>query len=311
MLIVLGILCVGLALGAMGYALLAAPVSRVAPGRRQYGVVERKAGFSVSSERLVERVDEALRRSSRNPFAAKELELAGLRITPGNLVVLIGAASVTVFFLLSLVTGSVPLGFLVALLVPVIAKLRVQMLIDRRRTLFTKQLDNTIQMIASALRAGFSFPQALDAVARDADSPTAEEFARVINENRMGRDLVVALEQTADRMQSEDFRWVGEAVAIHRDTGGNLNEVLDRVGATMRTRNQFREQVNALASEGKFSAVVLMILPIGVGGFYTLVNPDYMHPLVGTNFGFVLLGISAVLYVIGGLWMRKIVDVKF
>jgi tight adherence protein B len=185
------------------------------------------------------------------------------------------------------------------------------MLIDRRRALFTQQLDNTVQMIASALRAGFSFPQALDAVARDADSPTAEEFARVINENRMGRDLVVALEQTADRMQSEDFRWVGEAVAIHRDTGGNLNEVLDRVGATMRTRNQFREQVSSLASEGKFSAVVLMILPVGVGGFYTIVNPDYMEPLVGTRFGFVLLGISVVLYVVGGLWMRKIVDVKF
>lgn len=307
----LGIVCVALAISALAYALLAAPASRVSAQRRQFGPVERRAGLSISSQRLIERVDDALRGSSRTPFGAKELELAGLRITPGNLVVLVGAVAITLFFLISLLAGSVAVGFLAAVMVPVGAKVYVQLLTDRRRALFAKQLDETVQMIASALRAGFSFPQALDAVARDADSPTAEEFARVINENRLGRDLVVALEQTADRMQSEDFRWIGEAVAIHRDTGGNLNEVLDRVGATMRARNQLREQVSSLASEGKFSAIVLMILPVGVGGFYTLANPDYMHPLIGTTFGFVLLGLSAVLYVVGGLWMRKIVDVKF
>lgn len=311
MLILLGIACVALALIAMAYALLAAPTPRVPQQRRQYGAGERRAGFSMSSERLIERVDDALRRSSRAPFGAKELELAGLRISPGNIVVLVGAVAVTVFSLLSVLSGSVLPGLLGAVLVPVGAKVYVQILTDRRRALFAKQLDSTVQMIASALRAGFSFPQALDAVARDADSPTAEEFARVINENRLGRDLVVALEQTADRMQSEDFRWVGEAVAIHRDTGGNLNEVLDRVGATMRARNQLREQVSSLAAEGKFSAVVLMILPIGVGGFYALANPDYMAPLVGTTLGFILLGFSAVLYVVGGLWMRNIVNVKF
>ncbi len=311
MLILLGAACVALAISGVGYALLAPSTPRVAPERRQYGPVEQKPAFSMSSARLIEQVDAVLRRSSRTPFGAKELELAGTRITPGNLVVLVAAGAVTAFSVISLLAGSVLVGLLFALLVPVAAKVYIQVLTRRRREAFAKQLDDTIQMIASALRAGFSFPQALDAVARDADSPTAEEFARVINENRLGRDLVVALEQTADRMQSEDFRWVGEAVAIHRDTGGNLNEVLDRVGATMRSRNQLREQVSSLASEGKFSAVVLMVLPVGVAGFYSIVNPDYMAPLVGTTLGFVLLGISVVLYVIGGLWMRKIVDVKF
>lgn len=311
MLIVVGVICVALALAAMGYALLASPVSRVPVARRTFGVAAQENGLSFSSDRLVERVDDLLRRSSWKPFGAKELELAGLKITPGNLVVIVASIAVTVLSVFAILSGSLIIGFLVSLVVPVAAKVYLQVLTDRRRKLFTKQLDETVQMLASALRAGFSFPQALDAVARDADSPTSEEFARVINENRIGRDLVVALEQTAERMQSDDFRWVGEAVAIHRDTGGNLNEVLDRVGATMRARNQLREQVNSLASEGKISAIVLMLLPVGVGGFYALVNPKYMAPLVGTTVGFVLLGMSAVLYVIGGLWMRKIVDVKF
>lgn len=311
MLILVGSVCVVLAISALGYALLAAPVSRLPVSRRTFGAADAKTGLTFSSDHLVERVDEMLRRSSWTPFGAKELELAGLRITPGNLLVLVVSIAVTVLSLITLFLGSFVFGLFVALLVPVGTKVYLFILTDRRRRLFSKQLDDTVQMIASALRAGFSFPQALDAVARDADSPTAEEFARVINENRIGRDLVVALEQTAERMQSEDFRWIGEAVAIHRDTGGNLNEVLDRVGATMRERNQLREQVNSLAAEGKLSAIVLMLLPVGVGGFYAVVNPTYMAPLVGTSFGYVLLGVSAFLYVVGGLWIRAIVNVKF
>lgn len=311
MLIFLGIVLVVLAFAAIAYALFAAPVSRVPASRRTFGAVEEKSGLTFSSERLVEGVDELLRRSSWKPFGAKELELAGLKATPGTVVVMVASVAVTVLSVISVLTGTLALGFLAALVVPVGAKFYLQVLTERRRKTFAKQLDDTVQMLASALRAGFSFPQALDAVARDADSPTGEEFARIINENRIGRDIVVALEQTADRMQSEDFRWVGEAVAIHRDTGGNLNEVLDRVAATMRERNQLREQVSSLAAEGKLSGIVLMLLPVGVAGFYALVNPSYMAPLTSGSLGYMLLGISAVLYVIGGLWMRKIVNVKF
>jgi tight adherence protein B len=127
----------------------------------------------------------------------------------------------------------------------------------------------------------------------------------------LGRDLVTALEQTAARMRSADFRWVAEAVAVHRDTGGNLNEVLDRVGLTMRERNQVRRQINSLASEGRFSAVILMALPIVVGGVYSLINPGYMSPMISSPIGRILLGGSLLLYVVGGLWMRAIVNVKF
>ncbi|WP_200935446.1 type II secretion system F family protein [Aeromicrobium sp. Root344] len=311
MLILTGGVCVLLAIAALAYALLAPPVSRVPASRRTFGGTDQKTGLNFSSDQLVERVDDLLRRSSWTPFGAKELELAGLRITPGNVVVLVAAVAASVLSVVTLLTGSFWLGLALALLVPVGAKVYLFILTDRRRTLFTKQLDDTVQMIASALRAGFSFPQALDAVARDADSPTAEEFARIINENRIGRDLVVAIEQTADRMASDDFRWVAEAVAIHRDTGGNLNEVLDRVGATMRERNQLREQVGALAAEGKLSAIVLMILPIALAAFYYWINAGYMAPLIGTSLGWALLGASVVLYIIGGLWMRAIVNVKF
>lgn len=311
MVLLLGLLFTALAVAAVIYALMASPVGRVPVERRQAVAASDRPGLTSTSDYLVGSVDRMLSEGGWSPFRARELELAGLRVTPGNLIVTVAALAVTVLTVITLLTGSLAFGILLAVLVPVGAKIWISVKTDRRRAAFTKQLDETIQMIASALRAGYSFPRALDAVATESESPTAEEFARVINENRIGRDLVVALEQTADRMQSDDFRWVAEAVAVHRDTGGNLNEVLDRVGATMRERNQVRQQVDSLASEGKLSAVILMALPVFVGILYSVINPSYMAILINTAAGIFLLSLSLVMYIIGGIWMRVIVNVKF
>lgn len=311
MLLIAGLLITVLAVVAGVFAVTAAPVQRVPLERRVWGSQEEKQRLSLTSDYLVSLADRVLRQSSWVPFRERELELAGVRMTPGALVVAVGALGVTLLVLMTLLTGSLLVALLLALLVPGVAKVVLRVKTDRRRAAFGKQLDETIQLIASSLRAGHSFARALDSVATEADSPTAEEFARVINENRIGRDLIVALEQTADRMQNEDFRWVAEAVAVHRDTGGNLNEVLDRVGQTMRERNQIRQEVDTLAAEGKFSAIVLMALPVVVGGAFSLINPGYLGPMFTTNLGRVLLLASLVLYIIGGLWMKKIVNVRF
>ena len=117
--------------------------------------------------------------------------------------------------------------------------------------------------MASSLRAGHSLLRAMDAVSQEADAPTSEEFARLVNETRVGRDLAEALDEIAERTASEDFAWVAQAIAIHREVGGNLAEVLDAVGHTIRERNAIRRQVKALSAEGKLSAIVLMSLPFG------------------------------------------------
>ena len=124
--------------------------------------------------------------------------------------------------------------------------------------------------------------------------PTSEEFARIVNENRIGRDLVEAMNTTADRMASQDFRWVAEAVAVQRDTGGNLNEVLDNVGATIRERNHILREVQTLSAEGRMSAVILMVLPIFVGLGMTVTNPGYMAPLFEGMTGYIVLGVRGV-----------------
>ena len=145
----------------------------------------------------------------------------------------------------------------------------------------------------------------------EAEEPTSEEFARIINETRVGRELGDALDEAAPRMSSEDFVWVTQAIAINREVGGNLAEVLDGVSDTIRERNQIRRQVKALAAEGKLSAFVLMALPFGIVGFLVITNPDYMVSVHRASSATALLAVGVVLLVVGGLWLRKTVQVKF
>ena len=241
---------------------------------------------------------------------ATSLEQAGIKLTVQDaglfLVVAVLAAGA-----LGLVLGGLVVGLLLALLVPVLAKVLLGLRARKRVQAFADQLDDSLQLMASSLRAGHSLLQALAAVAAEAEEPTSEEFARLINETRVGRELGGALDEAARRMKSEDFVWVTQAIAINREVGGNLAEVLDGVSGTIRERNQIRRQVKALAAEGKLSALVLMLLPFGIGGFLLLSSPDYLASFTEGLLGYGLLAVAAVLLVVGALWLRKTVQVKF
>ena len=203
------------------------------------------------------------------------------------------------------------LGLALAVAVPLVARIGLGVKAGRRRIAFADQLDDSLQLLAGSLRAGHSMLQALASVAREAEEPTSVEFARIINETRVGRQLSDSLDETAARMESEDFTWVTQAIAINREVGGNLAEVLDGVANTIRERNQIRRQVKALSAEGKLSAYVLMALPFGIAGFLMFSNPAYMAKFTQSLLGYGLIGASVVLLIIGALWLRKVVSFKF
>ena len=182
----------------------------------------------------------------------------------------------------------------------------------RRQAAFADQLDDSLQLMASSLRAGHSLLRAVDAVSQDAASPTAEEFARIVNETRVGRDLSDSLDEVAERMGSEDFTWVAQAIAIHREVGGNLAEVLDAVGHTIRERNAIRRQVKALSAEGKLSAIVLGALPFAIIGFISMTNPQLPAQVHRERrWATAMLAAAVVLMLIGGFWLKKTVAIKF
>jgi len=238
------------------------------------------------------------------------LERAGISTSLPDFVLTVGLFALGLGVVVSLLAG-VLLGLLAVAVVPLGAKMLLKVKAGRRQAAFADQLDDSLQLMASSLRAGHSLLRAVDSVSQEAASPTAEEFSRIVNETRVGRDLNDSLDEVAERMGSDDFTWVAQAIAIHREVGGNLAEVLDAVCRTIRERNAIRRQVKALAAEGKLSAIVLMALPFGIVSFISITNPGYLAAFTASPIGYAMLGVAAVMMLIGGLWLKKTVAIKF
>jgi tight adherence protein B len=265
------------------------------------------AGAGAAAGAVVER---ALVRQGRLAAGTTALERAGVRMSLSDVVLLICGAT-AIGGLLGVLLGGLRLAVVLAVLPPVLAKVLLALLTSRRQAAFADQLDDCLQLMASSLRAGHSLLRAVDSVASEASAPTSEEFTRIVVETRVGRDLDDALGEVAARMGSDDFTWVAQAIAIHREVGGNLAEVLDTVGGTIRERNAIRRQVKALSAEGKLSAVVLMALPFGIGGFIALTNPSYLAGFTETTAGYLMLAVAGLLLLAGGFWLKKMVSIRF
>jgi Flp pilus assembly protein TadB len=310
----LGTVLVLAALLAFVFFVLAPPVVRVARERRSAPGVERVSALTKATERAVGAIESASA-GRRGWFDAEALALAGVAMEPSAFI-LVTFAGGTVLALLGVVLGfgtplSIVLAIVFALLAPLVAKIVLSAGASRRRATFADQLDDTLQLLAGNVRAGYGVVQALDAVARDAEQPTSDEFARVVNQTRIGRDLNDALMDTAARMRSDDFTWAAQAIAINRETGGNLAEVLQRVSGTIRERGQIRRQVSALSAEGRLSAIVLICLPIAVVFLLLLVSPNYLAPMVESPIGIIAIVAAVLLAIVGSLWMFAVVRVKF
>jgi tight adherence protein B len=243
-------------------------------------------------------------------FNREALEHAGLRLGQGDFYVLL-ASGALVGALAGLVVGGVLLALLMVLLAPAAGHLALKFLAGRRRAKFDDQLGDTLQLLSGGLRAGHSILRAIDAAGNESQSPTAEEMRRVITETSLGRDLMDSLNDTAERMQNEDFVWIAQAIQINREVGGNLAEVLDQVNETIRERSEIKGHIKSLAAEGKFSAYILMAMPFGIVSLLMLVNPGYMNVMFTHPLGWAMIAASLILMTIGGLWMRKIIDLKF
>jgi tight adherence protein B len=238
-----------------------------------------------------------------------QLEAAGLSLRAGEFVVatvgagLLGAILGAAILQKPLLAGVIGIG---AALVPTIL-LRTKL--NARADKMREQLPDVLTIMASSLRAGHSFLQALDTVAREIPAPANVEFQRVVAEIRLGRGTDEALEALAVRVGSPDFRWAVLAVNIQREVGGNLAEILDNVSDTLRERATMRRQIKVLTAEGRLSAWVLALLPFAIALYMFAVNPEYISLLFTTQIGLFMLGVAGVLMVLGILWMRKIVDI--
>ena len=238
------------------------------------------------------------------------LEQANVPMKAGEAIIAAILASLLGFVLVSALTQSFVWGLVTAAVLSLGSLMFVNNVASRQRKKFEAQLPDTLNLIATSLRAGYSLLQALEAVGQESPDPTRREFGRAIAEIRLGKPIDKSLDDIAARMESRDFEWAVLAIEIQREVGGNLAEVLQTTAETMIQRNRLRREMKALTAEGRLSAIVLSLLPVGVFIFISLSNPSYMEPLLSSTIGLVILGGGILSIGIGVVWMQKIVKVE-
>jgi len=310
MLILLGAALLFLAPILLGVALVLPRTPEIALNRRRPYEADPPSGLSRLAHITVGGLDRLLAARNVRLYQREALENAGLRLSQAEFMVLVIAGGV-VGVLVGLVMGVPFISFLLFILAPFVGHLLLGFLAGKRRVKFDQQLGDTLQLLSGGLRAGHSILRAIDAAAAESQSPTSEEMRRVITETSLGRDLLDSLTDTSERMENEDFVWIAQAIQINREVGGNLAEVLDQVGETIRERSEIKGHIKSLAAEGKFSAYILIAMPFGIVMMLMTVNPGYMNSMFTHPLGWGMIGASAILMTVGSLWMRKIIDLKF
>lgn len=261
--------------------------------------------------RIVDSVEGAMRSSKGGRSRVdKALDLADINLRSGEL----GIATVGIFFVSFLVfsyLGGFVLGALIAVILALVPYLYLSSKVGRRRQSFANQLTDALGVLSGGLRAGRSLPQAVEYVAQESPSPIADEFRRIVFEARVGRDVTASMLIVAERMESEDFKWVAQAVDINREVGGDLTEVLDNVAETIRDRRNIVRQAQAQSAEGRATGWVLLVMPVLIFAFMSWRTPENTKLFLSDSLGRILLAVALTGMIVGYFWIRQLVNIKY
>ncbi len=248
--------------------------------------------------------------SARLEALAESLELAGLDVTPARFLGAVAAGGVLLAWLLVAISGIWLLAPVGLVLAPVAGRALVAARVAKQRAEFADELADSLQAVASAMRAGHSFAGALAVMSEDAGERTRIEFGRVIADERLGVPLEDALRETIRRMDNSDLEQVALVAVLQRETGGNGAEALDRVVENLRGREEVRRLVRSLTAQGQLSRWILTAMPVALLLIISVVSPGYSEPLWDTTIGNVLVVLGGTFIVAGSLVINKIVKIE-
>ena len=292
-----------------------------------YGIVSRDravtasdaAGSSRVTYRTLADVREQLRRrfeptgtpvwiaanQNANPLAA-DLASADLQLRPYEfrlLQAVVALAFAVIAFLRFGVSIAVPVLALIGYVVPA---LYLRNRRGRRLQKFEAGLPRGMELIANSMKAGQSVAQALGAVTENAGPPLSEEFALARREIELGASVDSALTNMVKRMGSSDLRLVVMVITIQHSVGGDLPAILTTLADTMTQRAEMREEVLAATAQSRASSLIITLLPVAAAALLYFLVPEYFRPMFSSALGWLMLGISAALLVIGNVIIRRI-----
>jgi tight adherence protein B len=255
-----------------------------------------------------------VRAATRNRYASgwwaqleRDLELARMTLTPRQ-VVGMSLTGTFAFALLAFILAA-PLLAIFGLVSPLVARTVVRRKVRAVRDDFAEQFPGSLQVLASALRAGHSFNGALEVVVDNAHEPARSELARVLQDDRLGVLPEDAIRRLAHRMKNRDIEQVALLAELQRTSGGNSAEILDTVVGTIRERAEIRRLVRTLTAQGRMARWILTALPVFLTAFLWIVHPDVMANFFTSGAGQIALVIATGMVAAGSLFIQRIVDI--
>jgi tight adherence protein B len=255
------------------------------------------------------RLDHVLARLPRGSDLALTLEGARVSWTPGMFILLTLGMGIALSLLAWALGGWLigVVGFFVGASLP-------RLWVARRKTMrlrhFEEQFPEAVDLLARATRAGHPFSSGIAMVGTEGPKIVAEEFHQVAEEHRFGMPLEDSLWGLVDRVGLMDVRIFATAVLIQREVGGNLAEILDNLGETIRARFAVKRQLRVHTAQGRMSGYVLAALPVFMAGALYFLDREYVSILWEHWLGKILVAVAIVMQIIGYLWIRHIVDIE-
>jgi tight adherence protein B len=238
------------------------------------------------------------------------LTQADLSWTTGRLLLSCAAAWVVAGYLIALRTGSSGMGILLGVIAGAMPILYVWRKRQSRLSQIQQQLPDVLDVMVSALRAGQSMTAAFHGAAKEAAEPIGRELRLCSEEQNYGVDLRTALDNLRTRVPLPDVRMMAVALIIHRESGGNLAEVLDKTGTVMRDRARIQAQIRVQTAQGRLTGWVLSLLPFGLAFAIYILSPSYINVLLDRPIGHKLIGAGMGMNLVGLLLIRRIVNIR-
>jgi tight adherence protein B len=239
----------------------------------------------------------------------QRLDRASIPLRSGEYIVISAGAALMLAVVVGLLMGSVIGAAIAIAVVALVAWWLPSRRANKRIKQLQEQLPDALSLIAASVEGGQTFQRSIDMYRRDARAPLSWELDRVMAEVAVGSDLVVALENMAERSGVEDLKWAVEAVRIQQSTGGRLAPILHTLASFMRTRQEVRREVQTLSAEGRMSGYVLFAIPLFLVAALELKDPGYLTPMLH-GVGLIVLFFTAGLMALGFWIVRRMVDIK-
>jgi tight adherence protein B len=246
----------------------------------------------------------------RTSKVADNLARADLKLRVSEYALAVAGLMVLVFLLVFLLNHTLIIALLFGILSYFAPGFYVKFRQRKRFRALNNQLGDTILLLSNALKAGYSFAQAMATIAKSAPAPMCDEFNRAVREMNLGITVDDALDHMNQRIRSDDFDLMVTAVQIHRVVGGNLAEILDTIAFTIRERIRIQGEIRTLTAQARASGYIITGLPFGLVAILLAISPTYMVPMFREPLGWAMLALSLIMMGIGYSIIRKIAAIE-